>query len=229
MLNILIADSVGSSRESLKSALSSCGSVCGFCDATDGNTAVSLFKSMHFDLILSDVMLPLLDGFSLCRQIRNISADVPFIFVSTKCDNESKIKAFESGADDYVCRPFCEKELVLRINAVMRRCGSSATDSTSYTRNLGKLSVDTSSCTVKISGNPLKLRKKEYELLTLFIENKGKVLKRESIIDTIWQDKKSEGSGRALDSHIKNLRKQLGECGDMITTFHGIGYKFDCQ
>lgn len=226
MTNILIADSIGSSREELKSAVGL--SDCNFIEATDGKTAVELCRKKHIDIILSDVMLPLLDGFSFCKQIRDFS-NVPFIFVSTKCDDNSKIKAFESGADDYVCRPFCKRELALRIEALLKRCNVSFTeDNSQHIHNLGKLSIDTASCTVTVANSPLKLRKKEYELLTLFAENKGKVLPRESIIDTIWHDK-PESSGRVLDSHIKNLRKQLGECGDMITTFHGIGYKFDCQ
>jgi len=197
-------------------------------EASDGMEAVELCKNNEFDIVVLDIMMPELDGFSACRQIRRFS-DVPVIMLSARGEEYDKINGFESGADDYVVKPFSPKELMLRIEAVMKRVKSSGSAQAVRDREVytfGGLVADITARIVYADGEMLAMSPKEYDLLFYMIKNKGIALTRERLITEVW-GYDYYGDDRTLDTHIKLLRRSLGEYSKHIVTLRGVGYRFD--
>lgn len=181
----------------------------------------------EIDIIVLDIMLPDIDGFSTLKKIRKTS-DIPVIFLSAKGEEYDKIHGFDVGADDYVSKPFSPKELIMRIEAILKR-GKGKQNLDSIKEDIFRyenLVVDYKGRKVTINGDLIKLTPKEYELLIYFIKNKNIAIGRESILNNIW-GYDFYGDDRTLDTHIKSLRKSLGEYSKMITTLRGVGYRFE--
>lgn len=198
-------------------------------EASDGMEAVSLCRSESFDIVILDIMMPELDGFSACREIRRFSS-VPVIMLSARGEEYDKINGFESGADDYVVKPFSPKELMLRIEAVMKRTRSAAPvkDGSREVYTLGGLVIDVTARVVTVDGAPLNMSPKEYDLLFYMLKNSGIALTRERLITEVW-GYDYYGDDRTLDTHIKLLRKSLGKYAGHIVTLRGVGYRFDTE
>ena len=191
--------------------------------ANNGMDAVELIKREKFDIVLMDVMMPELDGFSAATKIRKDS-DVPIIMLSARAEEYDKIHGFEIGADDYVTKPFSPKELMLRIKAVLMR-GKSVENGNEIYEN-GRLKIDFTARLVYIDGERVDLSPKEYELLNFMVKNRGIALTREKFINEVW-GYDFYGDDRTLDTHIKLLRKKLGELESFIATVRGVGYRFE--
>ncbi len=192
-------------------------------EAVDGMTAVDLCRSGGYDLVIMDVMLPELDGFSAVREIRRDSR-VPVIMLSARGEEYDRIHGFELGIDDYVVKPFSPKELMMRIGAILKRSGHGAL--TSQKLEIGEMTIDFDARRVTVAGEPVELSRKETELLFYLARNRGIALTREKLISEIW-GYDFYGDDRTLDTHIKLLRKHLGACADRITTLRGVGYRFE--
>ncbi len=198
-------------------------------EAADGMEAVTLCRVNEYDIVILDIMMPELDGFSACRQIRRFS-NVPIIMLSARGEEYDKINGFESGADDYVVKPFSPKELMLRVEAVLRRARVAAptheipTDREFYT--FGDLKVDVTARIVYINDEAVGMSPKEYDLLFYMIKNRGIALTREKLITEVW-GYDYYGDDRTLDTHIKLLRRSLGDHAGHIVTLRGVGYRFD--
>lgn len=191
-------------------------------EAENGIEAVNLCKTNQFDLIVMDIMMPQLDGFSAVEQIRK-SENTPIIMLSALGEEYDRIKGFELGVDDYVVKPFSPKELMLRINAVIKRCSKSEnTDRFIYK----DLCVDFSARTVEINGERINMTPKEYDLFFFMVKNKGLALTRETLISKVW-GYDFFGDDRTLDTHIKLLRKSLKEYAGLVVTLRGVGYRFE--
>ena len=189
-------------------------------EAPDGMTAIEMFKEKDYDLIILDVMMPDLDGFSVCRELRKHSR-TPVIMLSARGEEYDRIHGFEVGIDDYVVKPFSPKELMLRVSAVLKRTNSISDDVYEYKG----LKVDLAGRIVYIDGKKTDLTPKEYDLLFYLIKNKGIALTREKLISNVW-GYDFFGDDRTLDTHIKLLRKNLGEYAGLIVTLRGVGYRF---
>lgn len=195
-------------------------------EAADGMEAVSLCRREEFDIVILDIMMPELDGFSACREIRRFSS-VPVIMLSARGEEYDKINGFESGADDYVVKPFSPKELMLRIDAVMKRVkNTSPIPSDREVFTFGGLVADFTARIVYIDGEIVNMSPKEYDLLFYMIKNRGIALSREKLITEVW-GYDYYGDDRTLDTHIKLLRKSLGKYSAHIVTLRGVGYRFD--
>ena len=195
-------------------------------EAVDGMQAIEICRKKEFDLIIMDVMMPELDGFSACREIRKFR-DTPIIMLSARGEEYDKIHGFELGSDDYVVKPFSPKELMMRVCAVIKRSGS--TDQKSGKRDVFTykgLEVDFTARIVTIDGKRVEMTPKEYELFFYMVRNKGIALTRESLISEVW-GYDFFGDERTLDTHIKLLRKSLGEYSKCIVTLRGVGYRFE--
>ena len=192
--------------------------------AYDGATAIDMAKSGGFDLIILDLMMPQVDGLTACMRIREFS-NVPIIMLTARSEEYDKLTGLESGADDYVVKPFSPRELVARVKAVLARTMPKPAEATgSYT--FGDLSIDTASHSVKVAGQEASLTPKEFDLLVFLVSNKGIALSREKILQKVW-NYDYYGEDRTVDTHVKMLRGHLGACRKMIVTVWGIGYKFD--
>ena len=195
-------------------------------EAENGAEALSVFKSNKVHLIILDVMMPVMDGFSVCREIRKKS-NVPIVFLTAKGEDDDKLLGFMLGTDHYVSKPFNMKLLILKIKSLINRVYYSDT-------NLKKelyfdgLHIDELSHEVTVEGKAIYLSPKEYELLLYFAINKGIVLSRDQIINNIW-GMDFFGDLRAVDTHIKRLREKLGEKAYLISTIRGVGYKFESK
>lgn len=194
-------------------------------EAEDGMQAVELHKKNSYDIIILDIMMPKLDGYSTCKEIRKFSK-VPIIILSARDEEYDKLFGFELGVDDYVTKPFSPKELMARVNAVlMRNCAAQNMNEGSFLKYKG-ISVDLQGRTVTIDENRVDLTPKEYELLVFLMKNKNVALSRERLLSEIW-GYDFFGDDRTIDTHIKNLRGNLGEYRDNIVTMRGLGYKFE--
>ncbi len=199
-------------------------------EAADGMEAVTLCRNGEYDIVILDIMMPELDGFSACREIRRFS-DVPVIMLSARGEEYDKINGFECGADDYVVKPFSPKELMLRVEAVLRRTKSSAVlpeekEDAREIYTFGSLTVDMTARIVYIDGEAVGMSPKEYDLLFYMIKNMGVALTRERLITEVW-GYDYYGDDRTLDTHIKLLRRSLGDHASHIVTLRGVGYRFD--
>ncbi len=193
-------------------------------EAADGMQAVEKCRARRYDLVIMDVMMPELDGFSACREIRKTS-QVPMLMLSARGEEYDRIHGFELGVDDYVVKPFSPKELMLRVGAILKR-SAAAPDAASEQVTIGDLVVDFTARRVTISGEALDLSPKEYDLLFYMVRNRGIALTREKLISEVW-GYDFFGDDRTLDTHIKLLRRQLGPYADRITTLRGVGYRFE--
>ena len=194
-------------------------------EAADGMQAVEMSRKKHYDLIIMDVMMPALDGFSAVREIRR-NSNVPVIMLSARGEEYDRIHGFELGVDDYVVKPFSPKELMMRVGAVLKRSGASGDKQEEEIVTLGDLTVNFTARRVSVQGQELDLSPKEYELLFYMVRNRGIALSREKLISEVW-GYDFFGDDRTLDTHIKLLRRQLGPCADKITTLRGVGYRFE--
>lgn len=191
-------------------------------EAADGMEAIELANKEDFDLIIMDVMMPELDGFSACREIRKLSS-TPIIVLSARGEEYDRIHGFELGIDDYVVKPFSPKELMMRIGAVLKRSkGEAEKDVFTFEG----LSVDFSGRIVTIDGERVDMTPKEYDLFFYMVKNKGLALTREKLISKVW-GYDFFGDDRTLDTHIKLLRKSLKDYSRLIVTLRGVGYRFE--
>ena len=193
-------------------------------EAADGMRAVEMCRENRYDLIIMDVMMPELDGFSAVREIRKNNS-TPVIMLSARGEEYDRIHGFELGIDDYVVKPFSPKELMMRVAAVLKRTGAEK-PAESEILTFDGLTVDFTARRVMIDGQELDLSPKEYELLFYMVRNRGIALSREKLISDVW-GYDFFGDDRTLDTHIKLLRKQLGKYADRITTLRGVGYRFE--
>lgn len=199
-------------------------------EVADGMEAVHLCRSQTFDIIIMDIMMPELDGFSACREIRKIS-QTPIIMLSARGEEYDKINGFELGIDDYVVKPFSPKELMLRIEAVMKRIRHPSTEPKKkenivVTLDDGGLTADVTARLVFIDGQRIDMSPKEYDLFFYMLENRNIALSREKLISDVW-GYDFFGDVRTLDTHIKLLRKSLGRYAGLIVTLRGVGYRFE--
>lgn len=197
-------------------------------EACDGMDAVIKFKNGSYDLIIMDIMMPELDGFSASREIRKTS-NVPIIMLSARCEEYDKINGFEIGVDDYVIKPFSPKELMLRVNAIMKRSASVKEEQSKneiVSLANGGLVADITARIVYIDGERIDMSPKEYELFFYMLKNKNIALSRDKLLQDVW-GYDFFGDDRTLDTHIKILRKSLGKYSDFIVTIRGMGYRFE--
>lgn len=191
-------------------------------EAENGEQAIDIFfSSKDIALIILDVMMPKLDGWQVCKEIRQYSK-VPIIMLTAKGDEKDELMGFELGVDEYISKPFSPKILVARVEAVLRR--SNAVDE--GTIEIGGIVLDRSAHQVKIDDVDIELSYKEFELLTYFITNQGVALSREKILNNVW-NYDYFGDARTIDTHVKKLRSKLGPKGEYIKTIWGLGYKFE--
>ena len=198
-------------------------------EAGDGMQAVHLCRKEKFDIIILDIMMPELDGFSACREIRK-SAQTPIIMLSARGEEYDKINGFECGADDYVVKPFSPRELMLRVEAVMKRVKRGNEEKAQQNEIVeldgGGLRVDLTARIVFVDGARVEMSPKEYELFFYLLRNKNVALTREKLISEVW-GYDFYGDARTLDTHVKLLRKSLGRYSDYIVTLRGVGYRFE--
>ena len=199
-------------------------------EAADGMEAVHFCRSAEFDIIIMDIMMPELDGFSACREIRKIT-NTPIIMLSARGEEYDKINGFEVGIDDYVVKPFSPKELMLRIEAVMKRVRRNYSEN-AQKENLvisldnGGLKADVTARLVYIDGERVDMSPKEYDLFFYMLANRNIAISREKFISEVW-GYDFYGDVRTLDTHIKLLRKSLGRYANLIVTLRGVGYRFE--
>lgn len=193
--------------------------------AKNGKEAVRLCKENQYDVIIMDIMMPDMDGFTACKEIRKTS-DIPVIMLSALGSEYDKLMGFELGIDDYVVKPFSPKELMARIRVVVNRHTKS--QDTGDFLSIGKLKIDTLGRNVYLDDDLLELTAKEYELLLYFVKNKGIALSRDVILNAVWGYDYC-GESRTVDWQVKLLRGHLRECRDYVVTLRGVGYKFEDQ
>lgn len=192
-------------------------------EAGDGEEALDRFYAdKDISLVILDVMMPKMNGWDVCREIRK-NSKVPIIMLTAKSDESSELNGFECGADEYIAKPFSPKILTARVDALIRR--SYSIDSSEVT-DVGGIIIDKAAHIVKIDGQEIDLSFKEFELLRYFVDNKGLALSREKILNNVW-NYDYFGDARTIDTHVKKLRKKLGDKGDYIKTIWGMGYKFE--
>ena len=192
-------------------------------EAEDGAQAVDIFFSTKdISLIILDVMMPKMDGWQVCREIRELS-DVPIIMLTAKSDERDELLGFDLGVDEYISKPFSPKILVARVEAILRRSNLLNDDSII---TAGEITLNKSAHEVTVEGKPVELSFKEFELLNYFMDNQGLALSREKILNSVW-NYDYFGDARTIDTHVKKLRSKLGKEGDYIKTIWGMGYKFE--
>ncbi len=194
-------------------------------EAEDGEQAVLKCRNNTYDIIIMDIMMPKLDGFGATEQIRRF-CNTPIIMLSARGEEYDRLSGFESGVDDYVVKPFSPKELMMRVGAVLRRSGSDKKDDSKSRFVYKGLSIDFAARVVTVDGERVQLTPREYELLFYMVNNKGIALTREQLISKVW-GYDFFGDDRTLDTHIKLLRKSLGEYASLIVTLRGVGYRFE--
>lgn len=194
-------------------------------EAGDGEEAVDVFlENKEIALIILDVMMPKMDGWQVCKEIRALS-DVPIIMLTAKSDERDELLGFELGVDEYISKPFSPKILTARVEAILRRTNGSMSEEV---LKAGNIEMDISAHTVKVNGKNVELSYKEFELLNYFVVNQGVALSREKILNNVW-NYDYFGDARTIDTHVKKLRSKLGDCGDYIKTIWGMGYKFNVE
>ena len=192
-------------------------------EAADGEEALDLFfEKNDIDLVILDVMMPKMDGWQVCREIRAYSK-VPIIMLTAKSDERDELLGFELGVDEYISKPFSPKILVARVEAILRRTGQAAAETIV---EAGGIRLDKQAHSVTVEGKPIDLSYKEFELLAYFMENKGIALSREKILNSVW-NYDYFGDARTIDTHVKKLRSKMGNKGGLIKTIWGMGYKFE--
>ena len=194
-------------------------------EAEDGEKALEIFESEaeKIDLVLLDVMMPKLDGWSVLRQIRQTS-DIPVVMLTARGEEQDELFGFELGVDEYIAKPFSPKILVARVQALLNRVKKESNNVMDY----NGIIIDTDGRTVKVDGKTIELSLREYELLKYLLENKDIALSRDKILNTVW-NYDYYGDSRTIDSHIKKIRHKLGKKGKYIKTIRGVGYKFEIK
>ena len=192
--------------------------------AGNGEEAIDLFfKEKSIALIILDVMMPKMDGWTVLKTIREHSK-VPVIMLTARSEENDELKGFDYGADEYISKPFSPKILVARVEALLRRSGVQKEE----LLEVGGIVIDEAAHSVTVDGKPIELSFKEYELLQYFVENKGIALSREKILNNVW-NYDYFGDARTIDTHVKKLRAKMGEKGELIKTIWGMGYKFEVE
>lgn len=218
---ILVVDDEARMRKLIKDFLAVKGY--SILEAEDGEKALEIFteKSSKISLILLDVMMPKLDGWSVLRQIRQESK-VPIIMLTARGEEQDELFGFELGVDEYIAKPFSPKILAARVEAILKRTGKSIEE----IKNCAGIEIDKEGRTVSIEGKTIELSLREYELLVYLVENKNIALSRDKILNNVW-NYDYYGDSRTIDSHIKKIRHKLGKKGKYIKTIRGVGYKFE--
>ena len=221
MSKILIVEDEKNMQEIIVEYMQHGGHTCFTAD--DGMDALLTLKNNPMDLMILDIMIPHLDGFSVCKIARELS-DLPIIMLTAKSSEDDKLKGYGLGADDYITKPFSPKVLLAKANAILRRSSLSPLD----TINAGKISIIPASHEVFLDGQAITLTHKEYGLLSFLMSNPGQVFSREQLLNRIW-GYDFEGTTRTVDTHIKTLRQKLGDEGRHIVTLIRSGYKFEVR
>jgi two-component system phosphate regulon response regulator PhoB len=193
--------------------------------ATDGYEAVSLAKNHLPGLVILDLMLPSLDGFEVCKELKRSPAtqNIPILMLTARGEEVDRVVGLELGADDYVVKPFSPRELMLRIRAILRRSTPEEQPATRWKRN--GLAVDMEGHRVTVDEEEVSLTATEFRLLAELIRNLGKVLTRDQLLDRVW-GYQFDGYARTVDTHIRRLRQKIGPYADWIETVRGVGYRF---
>ena len=193
-------------------------------EAGDGMEAMDIFYEHKIDLVILDVMMPKIDGWQTCREIRRDST-VPIIMLTARSEERDELQGFELGVDEYISKPFSPKILVARVGALLKRIyGTDAEEKI----EAGGIELDKAAHQVRVDGKSIDLSYKEFELLTYFLENQGIALSREKILNNVW-NYDYFGDARTIDTHVKKLRNKLGDKGNYIKTIWGMGYKFEVE
>ena len=219
MANILIVEDEKNMQEIIAEYMRRGGHTCFMAD--DGVDALMVLKNTPMDLMILDIRMPHLDGFSVCKMAREMSS-LPIIMLTAKSGEDDKLKGYNLGADDYMTKPFSPKVLLAKANALLRRSSPLPAD----TVNAGKISIIPAAHQVFLDGHEIVLTHKEYELLSFFMANPGQIFSREQLLNRIW-GYDFEGTNRTVDTHIKTLRQKLGSEGKHIVTLIRSGYKFE--
>ena len=194
-------------------------------EAGNGEEAMDIFyQEKDINLIILDVMMPKMDGWEVCREIRKTSK-VPIIMLTARSDERDELLGFELGVDEYISKPFSPKILVARVEAILRRTGQSTPEDVI---SCGGIVIDKAAHIASVDGKPMELSFKEFELLTYFLENEGIALSREKILNSVW-NYDYFGDARTIDTHVKKLRSKMGDKGEYIKTVWGMGYKFEVE
>ena len=194
-------------------------------EASNGEEAMEIFyEDKDIDLLILDVMMPKMDGWEVCREVRKTSR-VPIIMLTAKADERDELLGFELGVDEYVTKPFSPKILVARVEAILRRSSVNTDDGII---KVGDITMNKNAHEVFVGDKPIELSFKEFELLAYFIENQGIALSRERILNNVW-NYDYFGDARTIDTHVKKLRNKMGERGEYIKTIWGMGYKFEVE
>ena len=219
--SILVVDDEARMRKLIKDFLAAKGY--SIIEAEDGEKALQIFEENQpkIDLILLDVMMPKLDGWSVLRQIRQISK-VPIIMLTARGEEQDELFGFELGVDEYISKPFSPKILVARVEAILKRTKGDQKEIKDY----GGIQIDKEGRTISVDGKLMELSLREYELLAYLIENENIALSRDKILNNVW-NYDYYGDSRTIDSHVKKIRHKLGKKGKYIKTIRGIGYKFE--
>ena len=192
-------------------------------EAGNGEEAMDIFyEEKDIALIILDVMMPKMDGWEVCREIRK-NSKVPIIMLTARSDERDELLGFDLGVDEYISTPFSPKILVARVEAILRRTGQSNPEDV---LSAGGIVIDKAAHLATVDGNPMELSFKEFELLTYFLENEGIALSREKILNSVW-NYDYFGDARTIDTHVKKLRSKMGDKGEYIKTVWGMGYKFE--
>ena len=222
-LKILVVDDESRMRKLVKDFLEREGHI--IIEAADGMEAMDIFyENKDIALIIVDVMMPRMDGWQVCREVRALS-QVPIIMLTARGEERDELQGFELGVDEYISKPFSPKILVARVNAILKRGRAAASEDLI---DAGVIVIDKAAHLVKIDDVPIDLSVKEFELLTYFVENQKMALSREKILNNVW-DYDYFGDARTIDTHVKKLRSKLGEKGNYIKTIWGMGYKFEVE
>ena len=222
-LKILVVDDESRMRKLVKDFLEREGHT--IIEAVDGMEAMDIFyENKDISLIILDVMMPRMDGWQVCREVRALS-QVPIIMLTARGEERDELQGFELGVDEYISKPFSPKILVARVNAILKRGGSAVSEDLI---DAGGIVIDKAAHLVKIDDVPIELSVKEFELLTYCVENQKMALSREKILNNVW-DYDYFGDARTIDTHVKKLRSKLGEKGNYIKTIWGMGYKFEVE
>ena len=220
-VKILVVDDESRMRKLVKDFLEREGHI--IIEASDGMEAMDVFyDNKDIALIILDVMMPRMDGWQVCREVRTVS-QVPIIMLTARGEERDELQGFELGVDEYISKPFSPRILVARVDAILRRTNNIGQD---QIEQAGDIEINKAAHIVTVKGEPIELSFKEFELLSYFIQNKGIALSRENILNNVW-NYDYFGDARTIDTHVKKLRSKLGEKGEYIKTIWGMGYKFE--
>ncbi len=226
MSKILVVDD----EKNIRSVIKEYGEYSGYIveEAEDGLDAVAMCKNNNYDLIIMDIMMPKLDGFSAIKEIRKLDNDVPFLMLSARGEEYDKLFGFEIGIDDYVVKPFSPKEVIARVGVIIARNNKNKNQEKIDKEKIkiDTLEIDILGRNVLVDGKKVELTPKEYDLLVYFVKNKNIALSREAILSKVW-GYDFFGEDRTVDTHIKMLRNSIGKYRSLIVTVRGMGYKFE--